>query len=88
MDLSRVLDASASEIAAAVRKREIKKKPVEAAKSGLQTALSDPMLLAAGLQIVRTVGIGKLLPLLAVGGIALGLMANRRSGEHAADDAE
>jgi hypothetical protein len=76
----------------AVRKRQIKKKPVEAikeAKSGLQTALSDPMILAAGLQIVRTVGIARLIPLLAVGGIALGVMANRRNASegNATDEA-
>lgn len=72
----------------AVRKREIRKKPVEAAKSGLQSALSDPMMLAAGLQIVRTIGVGKLLPLLAVGGLALGLMANRRGADQPADAPE
>jgi hypothetical protein len=68
----------------AVRKRQVQHRPVEAAKeakSALQTALSDPMIVAAGLQIVRTVGISRLIPLLAVGGIALGVMANRRSAE-------
>lgn len=44
----------------------------------MQTALSDPMVLAAGLQIVRTIGIKRIIPLVAIGGIALGLMANRR----------
>lgn len=65
-------------ISYAVRKRQIKKRPVEAAKSTMQTALSDPMVLAAGLQIVRTIGIKRIIPLVAIGGIALGLMANRR----------
>ncbi|HEX7789862.1 MAG TPA: hypothetical protein VF467_04965 [Afipia sp.] len=70
----------------AVRKRRIRRKPPEAAKSTLQTALSDPMMLAAGLQIVRTVGVKRMIPLLAIGGIALGLLATRRaSGE--SDDA-
>ena len=71
----------------AARKRQVQRKPVEAAKeakSALQTALSDPIILAAGLQIVRTVGITRLVPILAIGGIALGVMANRRSN----DDAE
>ena len=71
----------------AARKRQVQRKPVEAAKeakSALQTALSDPIILAAGLQIVRTVGITRLVPILAVGGIALGVMASRRSN----DDAE
>ncbi|MBI3700980.1 MAG: hypothetical protein HY242_11125 [Afipia sp.] len=68
----------------AIRKRQVQRKPVEAAKeakSALQTALSDPMIVAAGLQIVRSVGVSRLVPLLAVGGIALGVMANRRSAE-------
>ena len=65
----------------AVRKRQIRKKPVEAAKSTMQAALSDPMVLAAGLQIVRTIGLKRIIPLIAVGGIALGLLANRRQTE-------
>ena len=48
-----------------------------AAKSTAQTMLTDPMLLATGLQIVRAVGIRRLLPILAIGGVALGLMATR-----------
>jgi hypothetical protein len=46
----------------------------------MQSALSDPMVLAAGLQIVQIIGVKRLvIPLLAVGGIALGLMASRRA---------
>jgi len=37
------------------------------------------MMVAAALQVVRTVGVSRLVPILAVGGIALGLMASRRS---------
>ncbi|EKS34099.1 MAG TPA: hypothetical protein DEA80_21685 [Afipia sp.] len=66
-------------ISYAVRKRQIRKRPVEAAKSTMQTALSDPMVLAAGLQIVRTIGLKRIIPLIAVGGIALGVMASRRA---------
>lgn len=62
----------------AVRKRQIPKRPVEPVKSTMQSALSDPMVLAAGLQIVRTVGLKRIIPLIAVGGIALGLLASRR----------
>ena len=75
----------------AARKRQVQRKPVEVAKeakSALQTALSDPMILAAGLQIVRTVGITRLVPILAVGGIALGVMASRRSSDEDAQAAE
>ena len=49
----------------------------ETAKSGLQTALADPMLVATGIQIVRAIGIKRLIPILAVGGLALGFLATR-----------
>jgi hypothetical protein len=53
------------------------RKPVEQAKSTFQSALADPMVLAAGLQLVRAVGIKRLVPLLAIAGLALGLMTAR-----------
>jgi hypothetical protein len=62
----------------ALRKREIRRRQAQAAKSSMQAALTDPMTLAVGLQIVRTVGVRRMLPLLAIGGIALGLLANSR----------
>jgi hypothetical protein len=62
-------------------KRQSKKRPVGAAKSAFATAMSDPMMVAVGLQIVRAVGVKRLLPLLAIGGIAFGLMAQRKSSE-------
>ena len=49
----------------------------DTAKSGLQTALADPMLVATGIQIVRAIGIKRLIPILAVGGLALGFLATR-----------
>lgn len=48
-----------------------------AAKSAASSMLADPMLLATGLQIVRAIGIKRLLPILAIGGVALGIMASR-----------
>jgi hypothetical protein len=62
-----------------IRKRQIKTRVVETEKSALQTALADPMLIATGLQIIRAIGIKKLVPILAVGGLALGLMASRHT---------
>lgn len=61
-----------------------------AAKSAVSSMLADPMLLATGLQIVRAVGIKRLLPILAIGGIALGIMASRAgvSDEATAEPAE
>jgi len=67
-----------------VRKNQVKTRAAAAApKSAVHSALSDPMLVAAGIQVIRAVGIKRLVPLLAVGGLALGLLASRNS---AADD--
>ena len=63
-----------------VRKNQVRKRAKEAketAKSAMHTALADPMLVAAGLQVIRAIGIKKLIPILAVGGLALGFLASR-----------
>jgi hypothetical protein len=69
-------------IAAAVyiaRKNRARARATETAKSAVHTALADPMLVAAGIQIVRAIGVKKLIPILAVGGLALGLLASRNT---------
>ena len=46
----------------------------------------DPAMVAVGIQVVRAVGIRRLVPILAVGGVALGLLAARghaRAGQAA-----
>ncbi|PDT90129.1 hypothetical protein CO669_11745 [Bradyrhizobium sp. Y36] len=62
-------------------KRELRKQAQiaaeRAAKSAAPSMLADPMLLATGLQIVRAIGVKRLLPILAIGGVALGIMASR-----------
>lgn len=60
-----------------VRKNQIKVRAEQTAKSAAQIMLADPMLVAAGIQIVRAIGVKKLIPILAVGGLALGLLASR-----------
>ena len=60
-----------------VRKNQIKARVEDTAKSAMQTALADPMLIAAGIQVIRAIGIKKLIPILAVGGLALGFLASR-----------
>lgn len=62
-----------------VRKRQLKARAAQTQKSTLQTALADPMLVATGIQIVRAIGVKRLIPLLAVGGLALGFLATRGS---------
>ncbi|QAU44981.1 hypothetical protein [Bradyrhizobium guangzhouense] len=61
-------------------KREIRTRARIAAERAAKAApsmLADPMLIATGLQIVRAIGIKRLLPILAIGGVALGIMASR-----------
>ncbi len=67
---------------AARKNRRPPPKPPEEEKSALHSALSDPMIMAMGLQVVRAVGVKRLIPLLAIGGVALGVLAQRqRTGE-------
>jgi hypothetical protein len=64
-----------------VRKNQAKARATEKAKSALQTALADPMLVATGIQLIRAFGIKRLIPIIAVGGLALGLLANRNGSD-------
>jgi hypothetical protein len=61
----------------AVQKRRAEARSAARAKSAAHALLADPVLLATGLQIVRAVGVKRLLPILAVGGLALGLLVGR-----------
>jgi hypothetical protein len=65
-------------VAYAVRRKAIKKSAIEKAKAPAQNLLADPAVVAAGLQLIRTVGVKKLIPILAIGGLALGLLAGGR----------
>ena len=60
-----------------VRKHQIKVKAEQEAKSAAHSLLADPAMVAIGLQVVRAVGIKRLVPILAIGGVALGLLAAR-----------
>jgi len=62
-----------------VRKRQTQARVAAAARTAAQSAFADPMLMAAGLQVVRAIGMKRLLPILAIGGIALGLLASRQA---------
>lgn len=59
------------------RRNLARARAAEAAKSTLHSALSDPMVMAAGIQVIRAIGVKKLIPILAVGGLALGILASR-----------
>jgi hypothetical protein len=62
-------------------RRQLEKAAREAAASAKSTAstlFSDPAVLAIGLQLVRIIGARRMVPLLAIGGLALGLLASQR----------
>src|SRR5271170_4363266 len=52
-----------------LRKNQTRKRRAETAKSAMQTALADPMLVATGIQVIRAIGVKRLIPILAVGGL-------------------
>jgi hypothetical protein len=60
-----------------MRKRRIEARAAARAKAATRSLLGDPALLASGIQLMRLVGIKRLLPIIAIGGLALGLMASR-----------
>jgi hypothetical protein len=70
------------------RRNKVKARGSETQKSAMHSALADPMLVAAGLQIIRAVGIKRLIPILAVGGLALGILAGRSNAGSSENDEE
>ncbi len=72
-----------------VRKRQIRLRAERVAERVSKTAtsslLADPATLAIGLQVVRAIGIKRLVPILAIGGVALGVLA-ARGGHTAAEE--
>jgi hypothetical protein len=64
-----------------IRKRAMEKRAAAAARAAAHAVHTgfDPMLVATGLQLVRAIGIKRLLPILAIGGIALGFLASRQT---------
>src|SRR6185436_7534489 len=68
-----------------VRKNQVKVRAEQTAKSAAHAMLADPMLVAAGIQVVRAIGIKKLIPILAVGGLALGFLASRSSASETSE---
>ena len=83
----------------AAKKRRMARRAAEAAKSARDAAksaksaasslLSDPAMMVTALQIARTIGLKKVIPLIAIAGVALGYFATRgESGEDTDDEAE
>jgi hypothetical protein len=72
-----------------VRKRQIEARAKQAAKakSTAQAVLSDPVLVATGIQVIRAIGVKKLIPILAIGGLALGFLASRANSSSGESEA-
>jgi hypothetical protein len=72
-----------------VRKKQIETRAKQAAKakSTAQTVLSDPVLVATGIQVIRAIGVKKLIPILAIGGLALGFLASRANASSGESEA-
>lgn len=60
-------------------RRALKARAEEAARAAAAapSLLADPAMIGIGLQVVRAIGIKRLIPLLAVGGLAMGFLASR-----------
>jgi hypothetical protein len=69
--------------------REAAARAAARAKATMDAAITNPMLLAAGLQAARSLGVKRLIPLVAIGAIGLGLLASRgqpRPPEESSDE--
>jgi hypothetical protein len=64
----------------AVRKRQIEAL-ARHQRARAPHLLADPLVLTTGLQLVRTVGLKRLIPLIAIGGVALGFLATRATAQ-------
>ncbi|MVT67634.1 hypothetical protein GPL21_21270 [Bradyrhizobium pachyrhizi] len=71
-----------------VRRREMRRRAEKAAKAAAANVFADPVVVATGLQIVRAIGAKRLIPILAIGGLALGLMASRSAASSSEADEE
>ena len=74
-----------------VRKRQMearaRRQRARAANLRAAHLLADPLVLTTGLQLARSIGLKRLIPLLAIGGVALGFLATRAMAQDAPDQA-
>ena len=70
------------------RKRQIEIRAEKAAKAAANSPLLDPAMVAVGIQVARAIGFKRLVPILAIGGVALGLLAARANAGPGEEPAE
>ena len=68
-------------------KSSLKKRIVSDVKAVAPSFMPDPVMLASGLQVVRALGFKRLVPVLAIAGLALGLFAARGQKDDENDEA-
>ena len=69
-------------------RNQIKVRAEQTAKTAAHSLLADPAMVAVGIQVIRAIGIKRLVPILAIGGVALGLFAARGGQTPAEEPAE
>ncbi len=70
----------------AIRRRQMEARARER-RARAPHLLADPLVLTTGLQLARSIGLKRLIPLLAIGGMALGFLASRATAQDAQDEA-
>jgi len=71
-----------------VQKHQIRVKAEQEAKAATHSFLADPAMVAIGIQLVRAIGVKRLVPILAIGGVALGVLAARGQASPTEEPAE
>jgi hypothetical protein len=69
-----------------VRKRQFRIRAEKMAKAAANSPMFDPAMVAVGIQVARAVGFKRLVPILAIGGVALGLLAARGHANAAVEE--
>ena len=81
-----ILIAAIAGVIYGVRKRQIASR-ARRQRARATNLLADPLVLTTGLQLARSIGLKRLIPLLAIGGVALGFFATRATAQDAQDEA-
>lgn len=75
-----LLIAAIAGIVYAVRKRQNEERARQRRAKAAQL-FADPVVVTTGLQVVRAIGLKRLLPLLAIGGVAMGYLMTRSAAQ-------
>jgi membrane associated rhomboid family serine protease len=68
--------------------QEAKRRAAKAAAAAPASMFSDPAMIAVGFQVIRAIGVKRLIPLIAVGGLVAGFLASQRGGAQTKPPAE